>query len=42
MHFIIRLVGDRHLLFRGVHRDVRDLASGCTMRYAARVVRETD
>lgn len=42
MHFIVRQVGNRHLLFRGAHHDVRDLASGCTMRYAERLVRETE
>lgn len=42
MRFIVRLVGDRHLVFRGVHRAALDLAHGCTMRYAERVVRETD
>jgi hypothetical protein len=42
MRFIVRLVGSRHLLFRGVHREARDLAHGCTMLYAERLVRETD
>ena len=42
MHFIVRQVGNRHLLFRGAHHDVRDLARGCTMRYAERLVRETE
>ena len=42
LRFIVRLVGDRHLLFRGAHREARELAHGCTMRYAERLVRETD
>lgn len=42
MRFIVRLVGDRHLLFRGAHREARALARGCTMRYAERLVRETE
>ena len=42
MLFIVRQVGDRHLLFRGARRAVRDLAHGCIMRYAERLVRETE
>ena len=42
LRFIVRLVGDRHLLFRGAHRAASDVARGCTMQYAERLVRETD
>jgi hypothetical protein len=42
MRFVVRLVGDRHLVFRGKHRLARDVAHGCTMRYAERLVRQTD
>lgn len=40
LRFIIRLVGNRHLVVRGRCRSVRDLAHGVTMRYAETVVRE--
>lgn len=40
MRFIVRLTGDRHLVFRGVRREARELARGCNLRYAETVVRE--
>lgn len=40
MRFIIRLVGDRDLKFRGRLRKAEDLARGCPVRYAERLVRE--
>jgi hypothetical protein len=40
LHFIVRLVGDRHLVVRGQLRSARDLARGVTLRYAETVVRE--
>jgi len=40
MRFIVRLVGDRDLKFRGRLRKAEDLAHGCPVRYAERLVRE--
>lgn len=40
LRFIVRLVGDRHLVVRGCSRSARDLARGVKMRYAETVVRE--
>jgi hypothetical protein len=40
MRFIARLVGDRHLLFRGRPRLAADLARGCRMLHAETLVRE--
>ena len=40
MRFIVRLVGDRDLMFRGRLRKAEDLARGCPVRYAERLVRE--
>lgn len=40
LRFIVRLVGDRHLVVRGRLRSARDLARGVTLRYAETVVRE--
>ena len=42
MRFIVRLVGERHLLFRGAYRSAGDVARGCSMHYAERLVRETE
>lgn len=40
LRFIVRLTGDRHLVFRGVRREAEELARGCPMRCAETVVRE--
>jgi hypothetical protein len=40
LHFIVRLVGNRHLTVRGRSRSARDLARGVQLRYAETVVRE--
>ena len=40
IRFIARLIGDRHLIFRGRHREAADLARGCPMRYAETLVCE--
>jgi hypothetical protein len=40
LRFIVRLVGDRHLVVRGRNRLARDLAGGVKMRYAETLVRE--
>lgn len=40
MRFIVRLTGERDLVFRGVRREAAELARGCIMRYAETVVRE--
>jgi len=40
MRFIVRLVGDRHLLSRGRPVPARDLAEGCRMLYAENIVKE--
>lgn len=40
LRFIIRLVGDRHVVVRGRHRSVADVARGCRMMYAETIVRE--
>ena len=40
LRFIVRLVGDRHLVVRGQLRSARDLARGVSLRYAETVVRE--
>lgn len=40
MRFIVRLVGDRHLVLRGRCREAADLARGCHMLYAETLVRE--
>jgi len=41
MRFIVRQRGDRHLLFRGRMRPTIDIAQGCPILYADRIVRET-
>jgi len=40
LRFIIRLVGNRHLVFRGRNRYPIDLAKGCPMSYADTIVKE--
>jgi hypothetical protein len=40
LRFIVRLVGNRHLMVRGHLRSARDLARGVELRYAETVVRE--
>jgi hypothetical protein len=40
MRFIIRLVGDRHVVVRGRCRAAEDVARGCRMRYAETIVKE--
>jgi len=40
LRFIVRLVGERHLVVRGQLRRARDLARGVRMRWAETVVRE--
>ncbi len=40
IRFIARLVGDRDLIFRGQYRKAAELARGCSMRYAERLVHE--
>jgi hypothetical protein len=40
LRFIVRLVGDRHLVVRGRLRSAEDIAQGVRMRYAETVVRE--
>ena len=40
MRFIARLVGNRHLLFRGQRREAAELAHGCSMRYAETLMHE--
>ena len=40
LRFIIRMVGDRHLVFRGRGRKVLELARGCPMTYAETIVKE--
>jgi hypothetical protein len=40
LRFIVRLVGDRHLVVRGHLRSAHDLARGVMLRYAETVVRE--
>jgi hypothetical protein len=40
LRFIVRMVGDRHLIVRGHLRSARDLARGVELRYAETVVRE--
>jgi len=40
LRFIIRLVGDRHLVFRGRGREALDLARWCPMVYAETIVKE--
>jgi len=42
MRFIVRLVGDRHLIVRGQAREARGLAEGCRMLHAEKLVREVD
>jgi len=39
--FIIRMRGDRHVLFRGKSRSMEEVALGCPLVYADRVVKET-
>ena len=39
-HFLIRLVGTRHLLSRGRSSEARQLAASCPLPYAERVVKE--
>jgi len=40
MEFIVRLQGDRHLVYRGRKVPVKDLATSCPMLYRERVVKE--
>lgn len=40
LRFIMRLVGSRHLLFRGRARVASELAAGCPMAYAETIVKE--
>lgn len=40
LRFIIRMVGDRHLIFRGRPRLVNDLAKGCPLWYRDSIVKE--
>jgi hypothetical protein len=40
LRFIVRLTGERDLVFRGRLRAARDVAEGCPMRYADRIVKE--
>jgi hypothetical protein len=40
LHFIVRLVGNRHLQLRGRLREARELGRGVRLRYAQTVVRE--
>jgi len=40
LRFIIRMVGDRHLVYRNRKRLVLDLARGCPMAYAETIVKE--
>jgi len=40
LRFIVRLVGDRHVVVRGCHRTAEDVARGCRMMYAETIVRE--
>lgn len=40
LRFIVRLTGDRDLLFRGRLRLAKDIAAGCPMRFADRIVKE--
>jgi hypothetical protein len=40
LRFLIRLVGDRHLIVRGRKREALSLAAGCPMLYAERIVKE--
>jgi Transposase DDE domain len=42
MRFIVRLVGDRHLIYRGHACAASDLAKDCQTRYAERVIRQTE
>jgi len=42
MRFIVRQVGNRHLIFRGQTRSAEALAEGCQMKFAERLVRATD
>jgi hypothetical protein len=38
--FLIRLVGDRHLIYRGKKRSALDLARSCPLPYADRIIKE--
>jgi hypothetical protein len=40
IRFLIRLVGDRHLVFAGKRQRVRDLAMGCSCLYSETIVKE--
>lgn len=42
LRFIVRLCGDRHLLYRGRRVRASELAKSCPMAYADRIVREED
>lgn len=42
LRFIIRMTGDRHLLWRGKKRIARELAATCKTPYAVRVTRRRD
>ena len=39
--FIIRMRGDRHVMFRGKSRSMEEVALGCPLSYSDRVVKET-
>lgn len=41
LRFIIRLIGTRHLRYRGKNRRVNDLAESCPMLYRDQIVKET-
>ena len=41
MRFLIRMRGDRHVLFRGRSRSVCDVAEGCPMWYRDRIVKQS-
>ncbi|MFO7914455.1 MAG: hypothetical protein R6U43_02045 [Candidatus Krumholzibacteriales bacterium] len=40
--FIIRMVGTRHLVYRGRAVRAQELAAGCRMLYTEQVIREKD
>jgi hypothetical protein len=42
VRFIVRLVGDRDLIYRGQKILAKTLAEGCRMRHAERIVRQTE
>ena len=42
VRFVVRMMGNRHLIFRGQAREATALAHACAMRYAERIVRQTE